>query len=176
MPILTLISSVKITRFQSSAVQCLCFFAYCNRHFRSRSLRKGRHLATLWWYPKSCRALRTIFSDASSCRSLINWCRESRRVFESRRICRTIWCLSASVNFFRWPVRYFVISVPRFFKSPRVPFGIFVILVISLNECRSPAIRPRAIFRFLGDHSRFFIMSRSHRIVDAFIVLFLREF
>ena len=52
-----------------------------------------------------------------------------------------------------------VVTLGVVVRSPSVPLGMFVILVMSHNECRPPAIKPSALLRLSGDHSHFFIVS-----------------
>ena len=164
MPILTAISSVKMTRPQSSTVQWRWRLAYCNRRFRSSFLRKGRRLATLWTYPNFLKAFRTVFGDASRPRSRSKWWSGIRRVFELVRIyismCRLVRALSLVGQLLRGALT----PVLLFLRSPRVPLGIFVILVISHNEYLSPAINPSALLRLARDHSCVFMMfwTREH--------------
>ena len=105
MPILTAILSIRMTRAQSSTVQCWCCFAYYNWCFLSSFLRKGRHLATLWLYPSFHRAFRTVFSDVLRLRSRIKWWRGVQCVFELARTYISMCHLSCSVNLVGQPLR-----------------------------------------------------------------------
>ena len=65
---------------------------------------------------------------------------------------KTIWRLWRSESLLGRPDRGLFRGVLRFLRSPRVCLGMLVILVISLRECLSPWINPKALLRFFGVH------------------------